>query len=423
MIRDIVLPQLSMGMSEGTVVEWAVQEGGRVEKDAPLASIETEKVVNDLPSPYRGFVHHCVEAGRAVPVETLIARIAETESEYRQLVSSGTARHEAAPEPAAAPAHPPVTEEVSTPAVTASAAPRRVRASGLARKIAGAHEIDLAAVAGSGPDGRIVRRDVLAALAPSVAASVTREKPQDTGPEMRERARVPLTGMRRTIADRMIRSKTTSAHTYVFFEVDITRLVAARATMLEREKELGGRISMMALYAKALSLACQQVPICNATLSDGEITVWDSVNIGIAVAVPGKTEYESGLIVPVIRDAECKGVRALDREIKDLIERGRSGRLSAAETAHGTVTLSSTAGFMPGQWCVSTPLLNQPQVLNFQPGSPIEKPVVIDGQIAIRTMLPCGLSFDHRAMDGEPVARFNRTISELLAHPELMLLL
>lgn len=418
MNRDMVMPQLAMGMSEGTIVEWAVQEGGFVEKDALLASIETEKVVTDLPSPYRGFVHICAEVGKAVPVEALIARIAETEDEYRQLVA-GAATAERSTTQTLADNTVAVTAEMAV--AMAAAGGGRVRASGLAKKIAAERRLDLAGVKGSGPGGRIVRRDVMVAL--ERTATPTAVSPPVAAPAgARERARVPFAGMRKTIAERMIKSKTTAAHTYVFFEVDVTKLVQTRETMLARENELEGRISMTALYAKALAIACRHVPICNATLSDNEIVVWDNVDVGIAVALPGRTEYESGLVVPVVRNAESKGVHALDREIKDLVERAKSGRLGPAETSGGTVTLSSAAGFMPGQWCVSTPLINQPQVLNFQPGSPIDKPVVVDGRIEVRTMLPCGLSFDHRAMDGDPVARFNRKISDLLSNPELMLL-
>lgn len=422
MIRDLVLPQLSMGMSEGTIAEWVVEEGGFVDKDDLLVLVETEKVVTDLPSAYRGYLHICVQKGETVPVEVLIAQIAETEEEYQQLTAGTTEARMAAALVTAA------TKETAVELAPAAAAGGRRRAvSGLARKIAEVRGMDLAGIAGSGPGGRIVRRDVMAALDGSAAAMprlpATMTAPPMPGEQgMRELARIPMAGMRKAVAERMIQSKTTAAHTYVFFEVDVTKLLAARETMLAREKELNARISMTALYVKALAIACQHVPICNATLVDGQITVWGNVNVGIAVALPGKTDYESGLIVPVVRNAEAKSVLVLDREIKDLVERAKTGKLAPADTADGTVTLSSTAGFMPGQWCVSTPLINQPQVFNFQPGSPIEKPVVVDGQIVVRTMLPCGLSFDHRAMDGDPVARFNRKIADLLANPELMLL-
>lgn len=437
MIRDVIMPQLAMGMSEGTIVEWAAAEGARVARDAPLLSIETEKVVTDLPAPCAGWLHRMVEPGVAVPVETVVGRLAESEAEYRALVAADAGTASAA---SAVPGVSMVADRLLSDQDRAAAEPGaagrggRLKASGLARKIAAQRAVDLASLAGTGPGGRIVRRDVESALERRSAASATlptatsappagSSTPQagETGAP-RVRARVPMTGMRKAIAERMLRSKTTAAHTYVFFEIDVTRLLDARATMLAREQELGTRVSMIALYAKALSIAVRHVPICNATLQEQEIVVWDNVNIGIAVALPGRSEYESGLVVPVLRNVEQKGIAEIDRDIRVLAEKAKAGKLTAADTSEGTVTLSSSAGFMPGQWCVSTPLLNQPQVLNFQPGSPLAKPVVVDGQVAVRTMLPCGLSFDHRAVDGEPVARFNRKISDLLAHPELMLL-
>lgn len=418
MIREMVMPQLAMGMSEGTIAEWAVTEGGRVEKDVNLLSIETEKVVTDLPSPYRGFLHICATAGTTVPVEQRIAQIAETEEEYRQLVANATPVVVAPT--LVAPGSLLPTATVLVQAAEAITISRRPRASGLAKKLAAQKGLALAAISGSGPGGRIVKRDVLAAMHKGEGTTAVLAVAATSG--MRERARVKMTGMRKAIAERMVKSKTQAAHTYVFFEVDVTKLIAARETMLTREKELGTRVSMTALCARALALACREVPICNSTLDGNEIVVWDNVNVGIAVALPGRTEFESGLVVPVVRNVESKGVLAIEREVRDLVARAKAGSLSALDTTEGTVTLSSSAGFMPGNWCVSTPLINQPQVLNFQPGTPIEKPVVVNGQIVIRTMLPCGLSFDHRAMDGDPVARFNRKIADLLSNPELMLL-
>jgi pyruvate/2-oxoglutarate dehydrogenase complex dihydrolipoamide acyltransferase (E2) component len=243
-----------------------------------------------------------------------------------------------------------------------------------------------------------------------------------TSGAMRERARIPVTGMRATIAQRILDAKTTAAQTYAFFEIDITKLLAVRNTFLANENELATRVSLISLYARATALACHHVPITNATLTNGEITVWENVNIGIAVALPGRSDCESGLLVPVVRDVQSKRLVQIDMELKDLIRRARSSELSPTETAGGTITISSTDGFLPGGWFVSTPMLNLPQVMNFQPGTPIEKPVVIDGQIAIRTILPCGVTFDHRAMDGEPVGRFVKTLRDLLTNPELMLL-
>jgi len=414
MIRDVILPQLSMGMSEGSIAEWLAEEGERIERDRPLANIENEKTVTDLPAPYTGYLHIVVSKGSdKVPVETLIAKIADTEDEYRSMIGATS--------PPAAPAE--GAGRGPEPMNGAGGTGRRIRASGLARKIAKDRGIALDTIGGTGPAGRIVRRDVLQATLvaePSVqTAPVARTVPAG---DMPIKARIPLTGMRATIAERMVKAKTTAAQTYAFFEVDVTKLVAMRETLLGREKELGTRISTTAIYARAVALACQHVPICNATLVDREIIVWERVNIGIAVALPGKSEYESGLVVPVVRDVGSKGLLVLDKEIRALIDRARSGAFKPQDMADSTITLSSSAGFLPGAWMVSTPLLNLPNVVNFQPGSTVQKPLVIDGKVEVRTVLPCGLTFDHRAMDGEPLARFIRKVSDLLANPELMLL-
>jgi pyruvate/2-oxoglutarate dehydrogenase complex dihydrolipoamide acyltransferase (E2) component len=407
-------------MSVGTIVEWALREGEHVEREQALLTLETEKVATELPAPHSGFLHIVAPTNVAVPVETVIAKIADTEAEYRQLVERATVIGEGAASGTVAAASSAPRQAAARPAT------ERIRASGLAKRIAQQRGIDLAVITGTGPHGRIVRRDVEAAGAevgrPVAAGMPAAAAVAASRATMRERARIPITGMRRTIAERMVKAKTTAAHTYAFFEVDVTKLVDVQKTIRAREEQLGTRVSQVAFFAKALALACVEVPICNATITGDDIVAWDNVNMGIAVALPGKGEYDSALVVPVIRDVECKGVLAIDREIKEFIARARAGSLGAADMADGTVTLSSTAGFLPGAWAVSTPLINQPQVLNFQPGSPIERPVVVDGQVVVRTMLACGLSFDHRAMDGEPVGRFVRKLADLLTNPELMVL-
>lgn len=423
MIREVILPQLAMGMSEGTVIEWLVPEGGRATKEEALIIIETEKVTTELPSPHTGYLHHVCRQGDAVPVETPMAIIADTEEEYRQVMAGSAA---APPHVATPAATVPGADfaAVATPPPPASLPAGRIVASGLAKALARKHGLDLTTVKGSGPRGRVVKRDVLPLLAaPKASLPVAaRSAAAATTGGMRERARIPLSGMRAVIAERMLAAKTSAAHTYTFFEVDVTKLQAARQTMLEREAALQGRVSLLAFYLRAVAIACAHVPICNATLEGREITAWANVNIGVAVALPGKGEFDSGLVVPVVRDVDSKGLLQIDREVKEAVKKARAGRLAATDMAEGTITVSSTGGFVPGAWGVSTPLLNLPQVVNVQPGTPIAKPVVVDGQIVVRSMLPFGLSFDHRAMDGEPIGRFVAKLSELLGHPELMLL-
>ncbi len=417
MIHEVVMPQLAMGMSEGIIVEWLVEEGAKVNRDDLVVSIETEKVVTELPAPYEGFLHIIADVKSTVPVEKSIAMIASTEHEYQQVLEQ-SAKEDADP--------PAEIDEATESAGSSSAAAvaaadgnatRQVKASGIARKLASNAGIPLDQITATGPGGRIVQRDVQAVIDARGSEKRTVAKDVDTG--RRVRGSIPLSGMRGTIAQRMLQAKLTAAQTYTFFEIDVTKLLAMRAALLEREESLGIRVSMVALYSKALAQVCQQVPICNATLEGDEITLWENVDIGMAVAVPGRTEYESGLIVPVIRTVEKKSVLEISQELKDLVTRARSGELSAADMGGHTVTLSSTAGMSaPGSWSVSAPILNLPAVLAFQPGTPKRSCVVEGDQVVIRDILPCGLTFDHRAMDGEPVGEFGRLISELLSNPE-----
>jgi pyruvate dehydrogenase E2 component (dihydrolipoamide acetyltransferase) len=426
MIREMILPQLAMGNAEALIVEWMVSEGDHVARDAPLVSIETEKVVTELPAPYEGFVHIVAELESTVEIESLIAQIASTEDEYKKLIESGPGEI----------AVPSSTVESVIPNVdatevdNASEARRerptgRIKAGGVARKLARSEGIDLASITGTGPGGRIQGRDVEKAIEERESATVSApaSTATDTSDSRREKDRIPLTGMRGAIAERMMQAKLSAAQTYTFFEIDVTELLSVRDAMLAREEELGVRVSLIALQAKALAMACQHVPICNATLDGDEITIWDSVDISVAVAVPGKGDYDSGLLVPVLRNVETMDVVQISRELKDLVNRARSGELSSDDMSRHTVTLSSTAGLAaPGSWLVSSPILNLPAVTAFQPGTPKRSPVVSDdGEIVVRDILPCGLTFDHRAVDGSPIGDFTKKLTELLGNPELML--
>ncbi|HME85099.1 MAG TPA: 2-oxo acid dehydrogenase subunit E2, partial [Roseiarcus sp.] len=170
-----------------------------------------------------------------------------------------------------------------------------------------------------------------------------------------------------------------------------------------------------------VALACKKAPIVNSTLEGDAIFVWDEVNVGIAVALPGSTEFDSSLMVPVVHGVDMLSVGEINECIRQQVKKAREGALKPSDTVGGTITISTTDGFSPGVWSVSTPLLNLPQAVNFQPGTPVKRPLVIDDEVAIRTVLPCGLTFDHRCLDGEPVGRFVRELCAYLQDPETML--
>jgi pyruvate/2-oxoglutarate dehydrogenase complex dihydrolipoamide acyltransferase (E2) component len=431
MAIDYVMPKLAMGMNEGTVLEWLAQEGQYVERGAPLMQVETEKVVYDVEAPVSGWFHVVVAAGTTVPAESLIGRFAASEAEYAAMCGGAAAGAGAAPA-GAAPALAIDEHLTSTGVMTPRAPGGRIKASPLARKLARDAGIDIACISGSGPGGRIVKRDVLAATADrahgallqrvDATAGAAHGRDRATATDLTIKATVPLKGMRGVIARRMTQSLQTAAQLSQFSEVDATGLLAARANFVAAEQQLGTRVSLNAFFAKAVAVACQQVPIANASIVDDEIVLWNEVHVGFAVALPGQGEWDSGLIVPVLRNAERKGLVQIDRELRDLTARAREGRLAPGETEGGTITLSPTAT-LGGEdiYAWTTPVLNLPQAVIVQPGLIQERAVVRDGAIVARPMLPLSLTFDHRILDGEPFGRFVAALRRCLQAPELML--
>ena len=410
MITDYVMPKLAMAMNEGTINEWLIADGTRVEKGEPIMVVETEKVSYDVESPVAGFLHIIVPVGDTVPVETLVGKIASTEEELHSL--AGNEASAKVEQPAAA------SGKVTTPAAAAVAPAKadgaRIKASPLARKLAAAAGIDLGTINGSGPGGRIVKRDIEAAR-----QSGTVSAPAATASGAVRR--LPMKGtMRGTIARKMVESLQTAAQLSASWESDITELIAVRKKFLAREESLGTRVSMNAFIAKAIAQALQQVPIANSSIDGDDILVHSSVNIGIAIALPGKNDIDTQLMVPVLHDVQLLGVVEIDKRMKALIERARCGQLAAEDMQGGTVTLSSTAGIAP-PGLSSTPVLNLPNALLVGPSTPIERPVVHKGKIKVRTMLPISATFDHRILDGEPFSRFASALHDLLETPELML--
>jgi pyruvate dehydrogenase E2 component (dihydrolipoamide acetyltransferase) len=421
MPTDYVMPKLAMGMNEGTVVEWLVSEGQQVERGAPLMQVETEKVAYDVEAPVAGWFHILVPAGETVPVESVIGQFAGSAQEYSE-ISEGAA---AAPARAAA-AAPALAVEfndnlTSTGAVMASAASgRRIKASPLARKLARDRSLDLSTVTGTGPEGRIVKRDVLAAEASPTATSVaaTLSEPGT----LTVKGTVALKGMRGAIARNTVQSLQTAAQLSHFSEVDATRLLKARRNFVANEDAYGTRVSVNAFMVKAIAVACQAVPIANAAIVGDEVVLYNEVNVGIAVSLPGQSEFDSGLIVPVLRNAERKGLIQIDAELRDLATRAREGRLAPGETEGGTITLSPTSAIGgEGMYSWSTPVLNLPQALMVQPGMIMERAVVHKGKIKKREMMPLSVTFDHRVLDGDPFATFVVALRRCIESPELML--
>lgn len=415
MMTEFVMPKLAMAMNEGTVNEWLAQEGSWVDKGTAVAEVETEKVSYEVETPLEGFLHIVVPAGETVPVEVAIARFFSSEEEYLEAVGGSAA---AAPAEAVTPDTSPAPSVVPAPV---SSSGGRIKASPLARKMAAERGLDLAAIAGTGPGGRIVKRDVL-------AAGQQRPEPRSVPPAAQpavhagseEALRIPFSGRRAAISRRLLESLQTTAQLTMFWESEIDQLTALRQQFVAREEELGTRVSVNALLIKAMVCAVSRVPVANARVEGDEIVIPREVHVGIATAVRGASDHESSLIVPVLRNAHTMGVVEIDQAMKALVERARAGKLGADELSGSTITLSTTAGLAP-PGTRSTPILNLPNTTLIGPSTAETKPVVRDGEVVVRTMLPISMTFDHRIMDGEPSTRFASVLHDCIENPSLML--
>jgi len=234
----------------------------------------------------------------------------------------------------------------------------------------------------------------------------------------RVKATIPMKGMRKAIAEHMHRSLAISAQLSSTNEVDMTEMIRLRNTLLKKEEEIGVRISFTDLFMLVMTKAIQYAPIVNSSLIGDEIRIWEDINVGIAVALD-VGEYESGLIVPVVKNTEKKSLIEISRSIKDLVARARSRQLTPDDLEGGTITLSNIAGVTRG-WSSTTPILSIGQAVLIQPGSIFEKPVAIDGQVVIRPIMTLSVTFDHRILDGVPVGTMGRKMTELFENPDLL---
>ena len=420
MAREIVMPKLAMAMSEGTINDWKFATGDLVEAGQILLDIETEKVSYEIEATGSGYLQIVVPEGETVPVEQVIAYLSESLEEQ---VSLDGLEDSCTPVPAVK-----TTAEVTTEQPVAAVAAAgsvvakdgRIIASPLAKKLAVINEVDLSQVDSTGPNGRIVKRDVLAAVENrkkvSTPALAVTTPTSDVG--LTVKATVPLTGMRKVIADNMMLSLSSTAQLTSTNEFDATELVQLRKRLLAKEEKLGLRISYNDIFSQIVARAARKVPIVNASIVDDEIRIWEEINLGIAIAIE-ISEYASGLYVPVVKNAGRKSLFEIASEIKTLTAKARGGELTPADMSDGTLTLSSAA-FSGGLVC-STPILNPGQALLVQPGPIQEKAVVRNGEVVIRQMMSVNFTFDHRIIDGVPIGKFAKQISELMECPELLL--
>ncbi len=422
MAHTIAIPKLGLTMTDCTLVSWAKEDGDKVTKGDVLYTIETEKIASDIEADSDGFLQRIAEPGITFDVGAVVGHL--------------HASRDAVFDEGSPPAQPAAENSTRMPAVETPAAVivaprietgsgRRIRISPLARRIAAGAGVDPASIAGTGPSGAVLRRDVEAAIARNpgghdaksqavpVLATATLPPERLEGPVQGSvPGRRPLAGMRKAIATRMMQSLQTSAQMTGFGRIDMAEAVKLRRACIEAEAELGVRITYTDLVLKAAATALADMPEMNASIVGEEIVSWQDVNLGLAVAL------DDGLIVPVIRNADRKTIVDIGRERQDLADRARSGRLQRDELEGGTFSLSNFGSY-GGDF--ETPILSPPQSALLGIGRIADEPVVRDGAIVIRPMMMISLTFDHRLIDGAVAGRFRGRLKALLENPGLMM--
>jgi len=446
MPTDVIMPQMGESIFEGTITKWLKQPGEKVQRDEPLFEISTDKVDAEIPAPASGTLQDIkVQAGTTVQVNTVVGTIAgegEAAAPSAPAPAAAAPARPAAPAggdggaPAQAEAAPPAKVEEPKPAASAEEASEageqgKVRSSPLVRKIAKENNVDLTQVAGTGLGGRITKEDIEAfiakhgagapaavpapAAAPAAAASAP-GAPVVTGPlqavgAVKPGEVVPMSVMRKKIAEHMVMSKRTSAHVHGVFEVDVTRIVKLREKMKGKfEQATGNKLTFTPFFARAVVHGIRKWPIINSSVEGDNIRYHASINLGIAVAL------DWGLIVPVVKNAEERSFVGLQRAISDLGERARAKKLKPEEVQGGTFTITNP-GIFGAKF--GMPIINQPQVAILGVGGIMKKPVVVtdkDGNdsIAIRSMMHLSIGYDHRIIDGAVADQFMLEVKKFL---------
>jgi pyruvate dehydrogenase E2 component (dihydrolipoamide acetyltransferase) len=418
---NIEMPKLSDTMTEGTLVSWRKQVGDEVEIGDIIAEIETDKATMEMEAFDEGtIVEVLVQEGTKAPVGAILAVLAEEDED----VSASTPAPKAAAAPATeTPAESAAPAAASTP-VPAAADGSRLRVSPLARKIAAEKGVDLSTVSGTGPSGRIVAADVESAkAAPAPAATPAASAPAaapsaapqgilpTVGPDDKV---VPLSSMRKIIADRLLTSKVTIPHFYLHVECDAAPLMALRKQInAQTEANGGNKYTVNDFIVKAIINAAQEVPAVNASYNGDSIVEFANVGISVAIAV------DDGLVTPVVKEAQNKSLLTISEEIKGMAKRAREKKLKPNEFDGGTITISNL-----GAWGVEgfDAIVNPPQAAIVSVGGIIEKAVSVKGEIKSGLRMNLGLSCDHRVVDGAVAATFLNAVKKFVESPSLMLI-
>lgn len=390
MSSRVLMPKLTWTMTDGIIVKWLKKEGERVKKGEPLLEVESDKAIGEVKAFRSGILRKILyPEGSVVPITETIAIIAEEDEEIPKLAGIIEANMKA----------------LQRKELKEKMLEKDKRISPLAKKIAEEHKVDVTKIKGTGPGGKIVKKDTWKAIeqvevAPPIAPPPGQGKV------------IPLTSIRKSIAEHMAYSAHTTARVTITMESDMTETVKLRRKLLpEIQKVANIRISYTDILVKATAMALREHPILNSMLENGQIRMFYDINVGVAIAL------EDGLIVPVIHNADRKSLTEVALTLKELTEKAKKGILSADELTGGTFTITNLGVYGVETF---TPIINMPQSAILGVGRISEKPVVRNGEIVVRSTMPLSLTFDHRIVDGKASSKFLQRLKWFLESPPLL---
>jgi 2-oxoglutarate dehydrogenase E2 component (dihydrolipoamide succinyltransferase) len=433
MSTEIRVPQLPESVADATLVAWHKQPGDAIRRDENLADLETDKVVLEVPAPTNGVVREIrVQSGTVVTSGQVLAVIDEGAAAASAAPTAAkSAGAKAAPPPAAAAAPQPAAARAASPAAAPAAAASQEAAreqgklSPSARRMVEENHLDPATIPASGRDGRVTKSDVVDFLgrkgadgvpaAPATAPAARAPAPQPSRPSgARAEQRVPMTRLRARIAQRLVEAQSTQALLTTFNEVDLTGVQELRARYKERfEKAHGVKLGFMSFFVKASIEALKRFPVLNASVDGNDIVYHEYYDIGVAVST------DRGLVVPIVRDADTKSFATIEKEVAEYARKAREGTLTLEDLTGGTFTITNGGVFGS---LMSTPIVNAPQSAILGMHKTQERPMVVNGAVAIRPMMYLAATYDHRIIDGREAVQFLVAVKDALEDPGRMLL-
>ena len=426
MATDVQVPALGESITEGTLAEWLKKPGDAVKVDEPIASLETDKVSVEVPSPIAGVLtEQLVKEGDTVAVGAPIARVDENATAgATPAPAPAMAAAEASTNPPGAGENPALRSDSTAPVAEAEHDEDHVTTlSPAVRRAVLEYHVDPSSIKGTGKDGRLTKDDVIAAAqaqkapqakAPSAPAAAPAQPKAPAAAGERREERVKMSRLRQTIAKRLKDAQNTAAMLTTFNDVDMTAVIDARSRYKDLfEKKHGIRLGFMAFFVKACALAAKDVPSVNASLEGDEIVYHDYLDVSIAVSAP------KGLVVPVVRNADRMSFAEIEKTIADYGKKAKEGTLGIEDMQGGTFTISNGGVFGS---LLSTPIINPPQSAVLGMHRIEERPVVKDGQIVARPMMYLALSYDHRIIDGREAVTFLVRVKEAIEDPTRLLI-